>query len=163
MNYFKISFITIALLMASRFAPHPPNFTSLLALSFYLPAIFGRKYIPVILFGYFITDSIIGMHNTTFFTWGSIVIIGLLSKYFNKKFINRISGAIIGACLFYVITNLGVWLIDHYGSEDETLLTSYILALPFFINSIISTLIFSLLLETLYKIKTINSFIYNVK
>ena len=70
MNYFKVSLIVVSLLMVSRLIPHPPNFTSLLALSFYLPAVFGRKYIPVLLFGFLITDLIIGMHNLTFFTWG---------------------------------------------------------------------------------------------
>ena len=32
-------------LAASRLIPHPPNFTSLLALSFYIPAILGIKFI----------------------------------------------------------------------------------------------------------------------
>ena len=50
MNYLKISVGIFLALAASRFIPHPPNFTSLLALSFYVPAIFGIKYIlPVIL------------------------------------------------------------------------------------------------------------------
>ena len=31
-------------LAVSRFIPHPPNFTSLIALSFYVPAIFGIKF-----------------------------------------------------------------------------------------------------------------------
>ena len=37
MNYLKISLGIFTLLAASRFIPHPPNFTSLLALSFYVP------------------------------------------------------------------------------------------------------------------------------
>ena len=38
MKYFKISLGIFCALAASRFIPHPPNFTSLLALSFYVPA-----------------------------------------------------------------------------------------------------------------------------
>ena len=44
MNYFKISLGIFIALAASRFVPHPPNFTSLLALSFYVPAILGLKF-----------------------------------------------------------------------------------------------------------------------
>ena len=49
MNYLKITFGIFLALAASRFIPHPPNFTSLIALSFYIPAIFGVRYIPFVL------------------------------------------------------------------------------------------------------------------
>ena len=49
MNYLKISLGIFVALAASRFIPHPPNFTSLLALSFYVPAILGIRYLPVLL------------------------------------------------------------------------------------------------------------------
>ena len=35
MSYFKVSLAIFVVLAASRFIPHPPNFTSLIALSFY--------------------------------------------------------------------------------------------------------------------------------
>ena len=40
------------MLAASRFIPHPPNFTSVIALSFYVPIIFGSRYIPIVLIGF---------------------------------------------------------------------------------------------------------------
>ena len=82
MKYFKISIGIFFVLAISRFIPHPPNFTSLIALSFYIPAIFGRKFIPSVMLCFLITDIFIGFHNTLFFTWGSVLIIGLISKYF---------------------------------------------------------------------------------
>ena len=45
MNNFKIFLGIFATLAVSRFVPHPPNFTSLLAISFYIPAFFGIKFI----------------------------------------------------------------------------------------------------------------------
>ena len=45
-NYLKITFGILIVLSASRFIPHPPNFTALIALSFYIPALLGKKYIP---------------------------------------------------------------------------------------------------------------------
>ena len=54
MNYLKIAFGVLIVLSASRFIPHPPNFTSLVALSFYIPAAFGIRYIPAVLLSFYI-------------------------------------------------------------------------------------------------------------
>ena len=112
-------FLSLAL---SRFIPHPPNFTSLIALSFYVPVILGISYIPVLILSFAITDIFIGYHTGTFFTWGSVLIIGLLSKYFLKNFLTRISGAFSGAIVFFIITNFGVWLTGAYGLTIEGLM-----------------------------------------
>ena len=47
MKYLKISFGIFLVLALSRFIPHPPNFTNLLALSFYVPLIFGLNFILI--------------------------------------------------------------------------------------------------------------------
>ena len=89
-------FLSLAL---SRFIPHPPNFTSLLALSFYVPAIFGLRYLPVLLISFALTDIVIGYHSGTFYTWGSVFLIGLIASFFSKTLITRMSGALFGAFL----------------------------------------------------------------
>ena len=147
MQYLKISIGIFLALAASRFIPHPPNFTSLLALSFYLPAILGIRFIPALVLSFLITDLIIGFHGLTLFTWGSVIIIGLISKFFLLNSVNRILGALIGAFLFYLITNFGVWTLGTYDYSLEGLIACYTLALPFFGNTIVSTLIFSSLIE----------------
>jgi len=152
MNYVKISLGIISVLAASRFIPHPPNFTSLLALSFYVPAFLGLRYLPALLIGFIFTDLIIGFHGVTFFTWGSVILIGLGSKFFTKNIINRISGSLLGACLFFIITNFGVWSLGSYGYSFEGIIICYTLALPFFGYSLISTFVFSGIFETFNKI-----------
>lgn len=156
MNYFKISIGIFLSLAASRFVPHPPNFTSLIALSFYVPAILGVKYLPALVISFFITDMFIGFHNLTFFTWGSVVLIGLLSKFFASNLLLRIGGALSGAFLFFVLTNFGVWLIGGYEHTMAGLLLCYTLAIPFFAYSIISTIIFSAAIEASIKLNFIN-------
>ena len=153
MNYMKISIGIFVALAASRFIPHPPNFTSLLALSFYVPALLGIRYIPALIIGFAITDLFLGFHSTTLFTWGAVIFIGLLSKHFIKNIISRISGALIGACIFFIVTNFGVWSIGIYGYTMNGLLTCYTLAIPFFAYSLISTFIFSSIIEAVYKFK----------
>ena len=134
----------------SRFIPHPPNFTSLIALSFYVPALLGRKYIPAIILFFAFTDIIIGYHTGTHWTWGSVLIIGLMSQYFTKNLNWRLSGALLGACIFFIITNFGVWASGMYGHTLEGIILCYTLAIPFFTYSIISTLFFSTIIEIAY-------------
>ena len=153
MNHLKISIGIFLALAASRFIPHPPNFTSLLALSFYIPVLFGIKFLPVLLISFILTDFIIGFHGVTLFTWGSIILIGLMSKFFISSLTNRISGALLGACLFYLITNFGVWSLGSYGYTLGGLVACYTLAIPFFAHTIISTIIFSIVIESIYKLK----------
>ena len=153
MNYLKISLGIFVALAASRFIPHPPNFTSLLALSFYVPVILGMRFIPALLICFAITDYFIGFHSTAAFTWGSVVFIGLLSRYFNKNILVRISGALMGCCIFFIITNFGVWSLGSYGYSIEGFLLCYTLAIPFFAYSLISTFMFSGIIEIVCKLK----------
>ena len=88
-------------LAATRFIPHPPNFTSLIALSFYVPVFLGVRFLPALLISFAITDLVIGYHSGTHWTWGSVLLIGLVSQYFTKNLNWRLSGAFLGACIFY--------------------------------------------------------------
>ena len=148
MYYLKVSIGIFLALAASRFIPHPPNFTSLLALSFYIPAILGVRFLPALIVSFFITDLIIGFHGVALFTWGSVLLIGLMSKFFIASMKTRISGALLGALLFFVITNFGVWSLGAYGYTIEGLISCYTLAIPFFGYTLISTIMFSTVFET---------------
>jgi hypothetical protein len=153
MNYLKISIGIFLALAASRFIPHPPNFTSLIALSFYIPAILGIRYLPALIVSFIITDLVIGFHGVTFFTWGSIIVIGLGSKFFTANIFSRISGALSGVLVFYVVTNFGVWSLGSYGYSLQGLIACYTLGLPFFGNALISTILFSSIIEAIIKQK----------
>ncbi len=147
-------FLTIFIILAgSRFIPHPPNFTSLIALSFYVPALLGIRYLPFVILSFVITDLIIGYHSGTHWTWGSVFLIGLISQYFTKTIISRITGALSGALIFYSITNFGVWTSGMYDYSISGLLECYILAIPFFTYNLLSTLTFSAIIEAVVKIK----------
>ena len=152
MHYIRVTIGILIALSASRFIPHPPNFTSLIALSFYIPAVFGIRYIPAVILSLLFTDLIIGIHSTMFFTSGSIILIGLISRYFNKSILFRIFGVSVGALIFYLISNLGVWLGGSYGYNLIGFFSCYILALPFFGYTILSSLFFSVTIETIYKL-----------
>jgi len=147
MNYLKISVGIFLALATSRLIPHPPNFTSLMALSFYIPAILGIRFISALVLSFILTDLLIGFHSVTLFTWGSVILIGLFSKFFLTNFITRIGGALIGASIFFIVTNFGVWSLGSYGYTLDGLILCYTLAIPFFGNTLIGTIIFSLIIE----------------
>ena len=153
MNYLKISIGIFVALAASRFIPHPPNFTSLIALSFYTPTILGIRYLPALIVSFIITDLVIGFHGVTFFTWGSIIVIGLGSKFFTSNIFSRIGGALSGVLVFYIVTNFGVWSLGGYGYTLQGLIVCYTLGLPFLGNTLISTILFSSIIEAIIKQK----------
>ena len=103
LGYIKISLGIFIALAASRLIPHPPNFTSLLALSFYVPALLGVRYLPILVMSFLITDFFIGFHFVILFTWGSVIFIGLSAKFFLQNIYTRISGALLGAFIFYML------------------------------------------------------------
>jgi hypothetical protein len=150
-KYINISIGVFIALAASRFIPHPPNFTSLLALSFYVPALLGARYLPSLILSFALTDLIIGFHGITLFTWGSVILIGLGSKFLAQTILSRVLGSLLGAALFFMITNFGVWTLGSYTYTFDGLLLCYTSAIPFFAYSLISTFIFSGVIEGIYK------------
>ena len=110
MKYLKISLGIFIVLAASRFIPHPPNFTSLIALSFYVPA--------------------------------------LSSYLFQKNIYTRIIGVLSSSLVFYIISNFGVWSLGSYGYSLDGLLICYIAAIPFYTNTLISTILYSAFIES---------------
>ena len=152
---FKICFGIFIALAASRFIPHPPNFTTLLALSFYIPALLGVRYLSILVISFAITDFILGFHGVMFFTWASIILIGIGSKFFYKTTLSRIFGSLLGACVFFLISNFGVWSLGSYSYSFDGFLLCYTLALPFFAYSLVSTFIFSTMIESIYRFKLI--------
>lgn len=151
MAKYKIFIATLILLASSRFLPHPPNFTNLIALSFYVPLLFGRKYIPLVFFSFVITDLFIGFHKTIFFTWVTVIVIGYTSVYFRGIIKDRVKGIIVSLITFYILSNFGVWLSGIYTYSISGLLNCYIAAIPFFGNTILSTIIYSSIIEMLLK------------
>ena len=163
MTYLKFSLGIFLVLAASRFIPHPPNFSSLLALSFYVPALLGIRYLSSLVLSFIITDLVIGFHSLTLFTWGSIILIGLGSKFFTNTILSRVFGSLLGASLFFVITNFGVWLFGSYGYTLNGLISCFVLAIPFFGYTIISSILYSTLIEIIYKFNFIKRTINNYK
>ena len=53
------------------------------------------------------------------------------------------------------MSNFGVWSLGSYGYTWEGLISCYVLALPFFGNTLVGTMIFSLVIEMIITRKII--------
>jgi len=149
MNLLKSLLFFVGLLILSRLIPHPANFTPLLAGAVFLPFLLKDKTLIVALplVCLFISDLIIGFHNVMLWTYGAFFIIGITVINFSKLNLKSLLGlSLAGPTFFYLITNFGVWLSSStYAKDVYGLLECYVLALPFYGNSLFSTLLFSLL------------------
>ena len=137
----------VGIVLLFRIIPHPPNFTPVITMSFYLPLFFGLWSLPFIILAFAITDYFIGFHSLLIWTWGSLVIIGVISK-FGTNIISRVFMTITGALVFFIISNFGVWLTSSFYSPNlQGLINCYIMGIPFFTNTLLSTILFVIAIE----------------
>ena len=61
-----------------------------------------------------ITDLFIGFHSITLFTWGSIALIGLITKYFLNSKYHRYVGVLGSTMIFFILSNFGVWFASYF-------------------------------------------------
>ncbi len=149
-SVFYIGLVSIAIICASRFLPHLPNFTPVIAGTVFLTYWLKNKHALIIsALGIIVSDLV--LNNTllasyqkgftlltfdTFFSILSIICIYAISNWkFSKMNVqNVLLSTIIGSILFYAISNFGVWATDQYSmytNDIPGLLSCYILGLPF--------------------------------
>ena len=143
---FPISLILI--LAFARLIPHPPNFTPIIAVAILSGYLFKNIYLSLItLFvAMLLSDFFIGFYKNIFFVYFSLFLITLIFYKINKKinFKNLFIFGFFGSLIFYLISNFGVWALGKlYTKNLQGLITCYFLALPFFKNTLLSTIIFS--------------------
>ena len=100
----------------------------------------------------FLGDLYLGFHSTMFFTYISLsvaVVIGLFIKHF--KFTEILFSGLASSVCYFIITNFGAWLtLEMYEKNFAGLLQSYVLAIPFFHNTLISTFLYLIVLKLLF-------------
>jgi len=126
-----------------RLLPHPPNFTPIFAMALFGGAYLDNKKMAFILplAAMLISDLFVGFHSLMLVVYGAIALItalGFLLK--NRVRPSTVIGAsLLGSLIFYLISNFAVWaLFDTYPHTIAGLGTSYVAAIPFFKNSLIS-------------------------
>ena len=95
-----------------------------------------------------LADLFIGFHSNMIFVYAALVLIAFVSSKVNNKikFNNLIIYGLLGSILFYIVSNFGVWLLSGlYTKNLSGLIECYVMAIPFFVNTLFSTIFFSYL------------------
>ena len=160
-KYFKISVkeifpIGLVLLLAfSRLIPHPPNFTPIIAVAIMSGYFFRNINLSfvVLLISMLLVDTFIGFYKHMFFVYLSLFLITFVFFKMSDKinFKNLFVFGLFGSFIFYLVSKFGVWASGvlspitnlHYEKNLNGLISCYLLAIPFFKNTLFSTIIFS--------------------
>ena len=143
---FPISLILV--LALSRLIPHPPNITPIIAVAIMSSYLFKNLYFSLcaLLISMILSDLFIGFYGNMVFVYFSLILITFIFYKINSK-INIKSLLVFcffGSLIFYIISNFGVWALSGmYEKSFNGLIYCYYLAIPFFKNTLISTILFS--------------------
>ena len=153
------------LLALARIIPHPPNFTPILASAIMAPLLLKDRLfgIAIPILGMFVADIVIGFHPYQLVIYLTIATIGLVSTM--QVNYTKLGLLAVGSRVwFFLTTNFAVWLAwDYYPKSFEGLITCYTMAIPFFTNTLISTILFTALLTlTIKPIRKANEKISNL-
>jgi len=147
MKYMNIILIVSfsVLTAVTRLTPHPPNFTPLLSIAIFCGLIFKNKwsfFIP--LSAMLISDLWIGFHNVLFFVYLPLLLIFMIGLKFENlhSFKNVTIISFFSSIIFFILSNFGVWIVG-YPKTISGFIACYIAAIPFFHNTLISTLMYS--------------------
>lgn len=142
-NLYYLALIAIG--FAARLLPHPPNFTPLGAIAFFAGDKLSNKRIafavPILILA--VSDFFLGWHGTFAFVYASFLITTILGCLKPKNTWGRLMGLTVSSILFFLITNMGVWLTGNlYPMTLQGLVLCYGSAIPFFRNEIAANLIY---------------------
>ena len=140
--------LIIVLAAITRLMPHPPNFTPIIAIGLFGGAYIHNRSLAVLIpiGAMFLSDLFLGFHGTVYFVYGSFLLVTILGMILIKKItiINCTVAALSSSFLFFLITNLGVWLTSSYYPKNiQGIITCYTMALPFLGNTLTGTLFYS--------------------
>ena len=149
---FPISLILI--LAFARLIPHPPNFTPIIAVALISGYFFKNINLSllILLVAMLLSDLFIGFYENMIFVYASLLLITFVSHKISKKinYKNLFIYCFAGSLIFFIFSNFGVWALGSPGVLDVAyernisgLVECYILAIPFFGNTFLSTLIFA--------------------
>lgn len=149
----------IALCAILRVAPHPPNLAPVGATA----VIAGRTMprwvaIATVLVAMFVGDVLLAwtrgypiVNPTTPFVYAGFAIQAVLGRALVRRRGGAIAAAVIGACAFFVISNLGLWITgDFYPHTGAGLSACFVAAIPFFERTLVGDVVWTVALSLAY-------------
>lgn len=140
-------FLIIGVSILLRLIPHIPNVAPIGALALFSGAYAKSKkmfFVPFITL--IVSDYFLGFYSVMPFVYGAFamtILIGTILKH-NKNPLRLFGASIAASIIFFIVTNFGVWIMgDWYPKTASGLVNAYVLAIPFFRNSILGDIGYS--------------------
>lgn len=144
---FQLAVALVAIGVIFRLLPHEANFAPVAALSLLAGALLGWRYALAVPLGIMlISDLVIGFYSSMAFTWLGFLLIAAFGMLFRKSSLTKrvVLGSLGSAVIFFVVSNLGVWLMSGmYQLNLAGLVECFTLALPFFRATLLSDIVYS--------------------
>ena len=148
----------VLLAAATRFLPHPANFTAIGAMALFGSARLSDKRLALILpiAAMALSDLFIpfGFNPSVYFSFALIAVLGLTLRNTNKV-LPILTGSLASSIIFFAITNFAVWMGENgnmYAKSIDGLWMCYTAAIPFFTNGLAGDLFFTGVLFVSYQL-----------
>lgn len=152
MKAYLVAALVLTLAVLTRFLPHLDNVSPMLAASLVAGLVLGRGRAlqATLLTGLamFVSDLALGFHSTAIFVYAGMALAALVSSQtapwqFRRSVTASALVTVAGSFIFFLISNLGVWLVGElYPLSVDGLVACYVMALPFFVKSLLGDLVF---------------------
>lgn len=138
--------------LATRWVPHAPNFTALLAVALFAPVVLPVAWafaVPV--FSAALGDLFLGFHDLSLLVYSTLILIAAIGHYrkpqenagYKVRSTAGLGNSFLASVLFFFVTNFGVWALSGmYALNGQGLYECFLAAVPFFNNTLISTFLF---------------------
>lgn len=140
---FAVALALIAVI--SRLVSHEWNFTAMGAVAVIAGFLISSRPLALgtVLGSLLISDYFIQFHNTMIAVYLGYALMALIGIFMaSNKFSRIIVTSFIGSVTFFVVSNLGVWFEGQlYPQTFQGLVSCFEMAVPFFKNEMISTMI----------------------
>ena len=144
----SVALVIILIGAGLRLLPHPPNFAPITAI-----ALFGgvyltrRKALLLPILAMVISDIFIGYYELSLMiaVYGSFLLFVLLGFWLkkHKKWYTVLGSSVLAAITFFLLTNFAVWLFaPWYAKNIFGLIQCFLMALPFFRNTLLGNLFY---------------------
>lgn len=132
-----------------RLLPHAPNFAPVGAIALFGGAMLSRRLALIVpVAAMLASDVFIGFYEPAVMVsvYASFLLTVLLGRWVGQRVgpLRVMGGSLAGSAAFFLITNAAVWAFGHgYARDASGLIQSYVNALPFFRNTLLSDLLYS--------------------
>ncbi len=142
-----VAFVLLTIAVISRFLPHLPNFTPVMAISLFAGVYFSNRWLALSLpLGImFLSDLFIGFHELMVVVYGLLVLFAVVGIYLKDRLsVGHLTVAgLAGAVTYFLVTNFFVWLTSGmYSLDGNGLVTCYIAAIPYFKYSLLGDAVY---------------------